>query len=53
MKKATVQRKEKGICIEHQIGFYELLNEPRMKAIHSGLAWTFNGHYMEESYVQY
>jgi hypothetical protein len=31
--KVTVQRKEKGVCIEHQIGFYELLNEPRMKAI--------------------
>ncbi len=27
-----VRRKEKGVCIEHQIGFYELLAKPRMKA---------------------
>jgi hypothetical protein len=26
-------RKEKGVCIEHQIGLYELLTKPRMKAI--------------------
>ncbi len=30
--KVTVQRKEKGVCIEHQIGFYELLTKPRLKA---------------------
>ncbi len=33
-KKTTVEggRKEKGVCIEHQIGFYEMLTIPRMKA---------------------
>jgi hypothetical protein len=25
--------KEKGVCVEYQIGFYDLLTKPRMKAI--------------------
>ncbi len=29
--KVTVQRKEKGVCAEHQIGFYEMLTKPSMK----------------------
>jgi hypothetical protein len=31
--KTTVERKEKRVCIEYQIEFYETLTKPRMKAI--------------------
>jgi hypothetical protein len=31
--KTTGEAKEKGLCLEYQIGFYELLTKPRMKAI--------------------
>jgi hypothetical protein len=31
--KTTGERKEKGVCIEYQIGFYEMLTKPKMKAI--------------------
>jgi hypothetical protein len=31
--KTTGEWKEKGFCVEYQNGFYELLTEPRMRAI--------------------
>jgi hypothetical protein len=31
--KTTGEQKEKGVCIEYQIEFYELLTKPRMRAI--------------------
>jgi hypothetical protein len=31
--KLLIRRLEKGVCYEHQIGFYETLTKPRMKAI--------------------
>ncbi len=37
MNKIYFWRKEKGVCIEHQNGFYELLTKPRMKATSPGL----------------
>jgi hypothetical protein len=35
--KTMGERKEKGVCIEYKIGFYEMLAKPRMKAIWPGL----------------
>jgi hypothetical protein len=31
--KTTGEVKEKGVCVEYQIGFYEILTKPRMKTI--------------------
>jgi hypothetical protein len=31
--KTTGEQKEKGVCVEYQIGFYEMLTKPRMKEI--------------------
>ncbi len=31
--KTMGERKEKGVCIEYQIGFYELLTKPRPRVI--------------------
>ncbi len=31
--KVTIQSLEKGVCYEHQIGFYETLTKPRMRVI--------------------
>ncbi len=28
-----LKERKKGLCVEHQNGFYELLTKPRMKAI--------------------
>ncbi len=35
--KTTGERKEKGVCEEYQIGFYETLTKPRMNTICPGL----------------
>jgi hypothetical protein len=31
--KTTVEGNKKGVCIEHQNGFYELLTKPKLKVI--------------------
>jgi hypothetical protein len=31
--KTTGEQKEKGVCVEYQIGFDELLTKPRMRVI--------------------